>query len=162
MPLRFNFRHLEKKDLVLNGELPAAELELNGLDECIHVTLPIKHELRVQLVKDGILVEGRLQTTLDCECVHCLKSFRQRLDWPAWKCFLPLEGEDKVAVSNDFVDLTSCIREDILLAFPQQPLCEPGCNRLPKGPTRGVKIRPDSAPVQASSSVWADLSKLKF
>jgi uncharacterized protein len=162
MPLLFNIRHLEKKNLELCGEIPAIELDLDGLDECIHVTIPIKHKLQVQLLKDGILVEGWLQTTLDCECVHCLRPFTRELDWPSWRCFLPFEGEDKVKMVNDYVDLTPCIREDILLAFPQHPLCEPGCNRLPPASTREVKVMPDPAPVTASSSVWAELSKLKF
>ena len=43
---------------------------------------------------------------------------------------LPLEGEEAVSVVNDCVDLTPYVREDILLEFPQHPLCEPECRGL--------------------------------
>jgi len=38
---------------------------------------------------------------------------------------LPLEGEEKTPVDNDCVDLTPFAREDMLLEFPQHPVCEP-------------------------------------
>ena len=53
-----------------------------------------------------------------------------------WIADLPLVGEEKVAVDNDCVDLTPYLREDILLAFPQHPLCEPDCRGLPKAPQK--------------------------
>ena len=74
-----------------------------------------------------------------------------------WACHLALEGEEKAAVINDCVDLTPYIREDILLAFPQQPLCEPEC----KGLANMRKKRPGAEP-EAVSDTWAELNKLKL
>jgi uncharacterized metal-binding protein YceD (DUF177 family) len=48
----------------------------------------------------------------------------------AGRLHLPLEGEDKVPVDNDCVDLTPFVREDILLEFPQHPLCKPDCGGI--------------------------------
>ena len=42
MPVIFNLRHLEEKNLLLKGELPVAELDLATVDELIHLS-----ELRV-------------------------------------------------------------------------------------------------------------------
>lgn len=162
MPLIFNQRHLEEKHLQLKGELSVAELELDALDEVIHVREPLRYDLEVQEMEDSFLVQGRLTLNLDCECVRCLKPFKLVIDLPDWVCHLPLEGEDKVSVVNDCVDLTPYIREDMVLAFPQHPLCDPDCgglaktqNKPEKGP--GAAGKPDAAP-----SAWSALDKLKL
>ena len=69
---------------------------------------------------------------LACQCVRCLTSFRLPLELNGWTCHLPLQGEDRVKVLNDCVDLTPYVREDILLEIPQHPLCDPECRGLPK------------------------------
>ena len=51
MPLVVNLRHLEEHDVVLRGELPLAELDLDPCDEMVRVTHPLRHELEVQLLE---------------------------------------------------------------------------------------------------------------
>jgi uncharacterized metal-binding protein YceD (DUF177 family) len=69
-----------------------------------------------------------------------------------------LEGEDKVSVENDCVDLTPFIREDILLDFPQHPLCKPECAGL-KTKSQAPKVKDAE---KEASAVWAELDKLKL
>jgi uncharacterized protein len=161
MPLTFNLRHLEKRDLHLEGELAAAELDLDGIDEMVRLAEPLRYDLTVERLGGSILVQGALQATLACNCVRCLTSFTQELDLDHWAVDLPLEGEDKVLISNDCVDLTPYAREDILLAFPQHPLCEPGCRGL-----LDTARRQDSGSIEeqphATSSAWSELNKLKL
>lgn len=161
MPLLINLRHLERDDLSLEGELPVGDLELADLDAQIHVSGPLYYDLTAQKLGHDILVRGRLQLTLDCECVRCLKPFQFEIDLPDWATDLPLEGEEKVAVKNDFVDLTPHIRDDIVLAFPQYPLCESNCAGLPKRKVQKAK-KPKSAKQTEDSSAWSVLNKLKF
>ncbi len=162
MPLRFNIRHLEHRPLTLLGELPVAELDLGDIDELIQADSPLQHDLVVERHERSILVQGCLGLKLHCECVRCLKRFEYRLAFDSWSCLLPLEGEDKVLVTNDCVDLTPYVREDIVLAFPQHPLCEPECRGLmaasPNGarPASGVNLTGDPP------SAWAELNKLKL
>lgn len=161
MPITFNVRHLEESNLFLKDELPVAELDLATVDELIHVAEPLSYAFEVQKLERGILVQGTLRLALQCECARCLKPYQRDLVLENWACHLPLEGEDKVVINNDSVDLTPYIREDILLAFPQHPLCEPECKGLaiPRndqqeaGPLRGV---------ESASATWAELNKLKF
>jgi uncharacterized protein len=162
MPILCNVRQLQKKALVFKGDLSGEELDLQGFDECIELKLPITYDLEVQLMEGGILAQGHWKAVLDCECVHCLKPFQKVLEQRDWNCFLMLEGEEKVTVVNDCVDLTLPLREDILLAYPQQPLCEPGCDRLPE--KAGARMRESSVarPSEMDSSVWAELNKLKL
>ena len=162
MSLLFNLRQLEEKSLHLKGELPAADLELDALDEMIRVNQPMSYDLEIQQLELAVLANGKLALTLDCECVRCLKAFQLPLKLEHWACHLPLEGDDKVSVVNDCVDLTPYIREDIVLAFPQHPLCNSDCRGL-----AGIQKEPEkgsgtAAAPDAASATWAALDKLKL
>lgn len=162
MALLINLRHLEKKNLTLEGELTPAELDLENIDEVVHVKEPLEYQLEAQKIEQAILVQGSLHLEIECECVRCLKKFKQEMDIPDWAAHLPLEGEEKVPVSNDTVDLTPYIREDIVLGFPQHPLCDAECVGLPKGAAAKVKKASGAGKFDESSSAWAQLDKLKL
>lgn len=161
MPLHFNLRHIEENSLHLKGELPIAELELDTLDEMIHAREPLSYDLEIQKVDHAVLAQGRLALTLDCECVRCLKGFKLPLRLEPWACHLPLQGEEKVAVVNDCVDLTPYAREDIVLAFPQHPLCKTDCRGL-AGTQENPEKGSGTAAEPEASSAWAALDKLKL
>ena len=160
MSLKVNLRHLEEHDLHLKDELSVAELDLGVADGMIRAEQPLRYDLTVDLLHDSLLVTGSLVLPLDCECVRCLKKFKTELKLAPWTVHLPLEGEDKVSVENDCVDLTPFLREDILLSFPQHPLCKPECAGLkPKGKASQAETK---AAQKAASAVWAELDKLKL
>jgi uncharacterized protein len=162
MPLTVNLRHLEKRNLVLRGELPLAELDFDLRDDLIRATQPLHYDLEAELLDDALLVQGLLQITLECQCVRCLKIFEFNLELDPWTLHLPfepLEGEDAVPIKNDCADLTPQVREDILLGFPQHPLCRPDCGGLKPKTGRAKKI---AAKTEAKPSAWAELNKLKL
>ncbi len=157
MSLRVNLRHLEKHSLHLKGELPVAEMDLGVNDELIHADRPLRYDLSVEWLHDAILATGSLVLPLECECSRCLKKFKTELKLTGWAAHLPLEGEDKVPVENDCVDLTPFVREDMLLNFPQHPLCQPDCAGLKK------KAAPKANAVEKpAAAVWAKLDQLKL
>src|SRR5437660_509544 len=139
MPLLINLRHLEEHEIELKGELPVAELELDLKDDMCQAAKPLQYELEVQEMEHELLVQGELRLRLQCECVRCLKSFEYTLKLEHWTRLLPLQGDEKVPVDNDCVDLTPYVREDILLEFPQHPLCETECRGLPAKQTGKAK-----------------------
>ena len=157
MPLTVNLRHLEEHNVRLRGELPVAELDLETGDEMIQVVGPLRYDVEVQKLEDALLVRGSLQLGLECRCVRCLQSFTRRLDLKGWTSHVPLEGEDRVAVVNDCVDLTPLVREDMLLEFPQHPLCKPDCGGLKAKTGKARKTAAGNTP-----AVWAELDKLKL
>ncbi len=163
MPLLFNLRQLEQKQsLGLAGKLPPEDLELDTVDELIQAKLPLEYDLEVQELDESILVQGSLRLALRCECVRCLKPFTHELVFDDWACHLPMAGEDKVPISNDSVDLTPYLREDILLAFPQHPLCKPECGGLPS-PLRNAANDPGAGhQSKGTPSAWSELDKLKL
>jgi uncharacterized metal-binding protein YceD (DUF177 family) len=161
MPLTFNLRHLDKRDLHLEGELSASDLDLAGVDDMIEMIEPLHYDLVLERLSDSVLVQGALQGALACHCVRCLKEFRYELAVENWTVDLPLGGDEKVLVTNDCVDLTPYLREDILLAFPQHPLCEAECRGLEETEhghgEAGIRKQ-----TNGSTSAWAELNKLKF
>ena len=161
MPLTVNIQHLILHSVKLIGELPVAELELGVTDEVVQAKEPLRYDLEVEKLDDAILARGRLMLKLDCACIHCLKPFKQQLELKDWACHLPLEGEDAVPVVNDSVDLTLFIREDILLGFPQYPVCKPECGGL-KGAMRGKPVKTSHADAGLPSTARAELDKLKL
>lgn len=158
MPLKVNLRHLEEHGIRLKGELPVAELDLGVEDELIRAERPLRHDLSVESLHDAVLVTGSLALTLDCECARCLKKFKTDIKLANWAVHLPLEGEEKVSIDNDCVDLTPFVREDILLNFPQHPLCKTDCAGL-KPKSKAAKAGSDKA---SKPAVWAELDKLKL
>ena len=146
---------------MLKGELPVAALDLETHDEMVQARLPLRHDLEVELLDDGLLARGSLRLTLDCECVRCLKPFQHRLELDDWTCHLALKGEDKVPIVDDSVDLTAVIREDILLAFPAHPVCDPRCAGL-AGANPGLQKDKESDHGASKQSPWTELDKLKL
>ena len=158
MSLKVNLRHLAEHGVRLEGELPVAELDLGVEDELIHLKKPLHYDLSVELLHDALLVTGLLVLPLDCECGRCLKKFKTELKLAGWAAHLPLEGEEKVLVDNDCVDLTPFVREDMLLDFPQHPLCKPECAGLKKKKTSSSP----GGEAKDAPSPWGALDKLKL
>jgi uncharacterized metal-binding protein YceD (DUF177 family) len=161
MPIRVNLRHLEEHELQLDGELPVAELELDLKDDMCRTDKPLHYDLEVQEMEKELLIQGKLTLPIQCECVRCLKSFEYVLELPNWARLLPLEGEEKAPVDNDCVDLTPYLREDILLEFPQHPLCETDCRGLPVKEGKAKKATKTGDSIQEPSA-WSELDKLKL
>ena len=131
------------------------------MDELIHVREPLKYDLEAQQLEQAVLAQGTLSLALECECVRCLKKFQHVLRIEGWASHLPLDGDDKVDVVSDCVDLTPYIREDIVLAFPQHPLCSQDCRGLvstQKKQGKGVGTSKAADP----GVTWAELDKLKL
>jgi uncharacterized protein len=161
MSLRVNRRHLEAHPVVLEGQLPVTELDIDVQDDIIRLGRPLEYKLEIQKFEGGLLVQGRLRLDLECVCVRCLKSFRFPLSLDPWTTHLPLQGEDAVRVINDSVDLTPYVREDILLEFPQHPLCNPECSGLPMTSV-GQDKNTSSGNARVGSPAWDELNKLKL
>ena len=159
--LSVNLRHLEGHEIRLQGELPVAELDLDVGDPMIHAGPPLRYDIKVQKLSDGLLATGTLRLVLECDCVRCLKRFRHELDLANWTRHWPFAGEEGVVVDNDCVDLTPYVREDILLEFPQHPLCKPDCRGLEKA-SSGKAGSGGERLSDSEASPWAELNKLKL
>jgi uncharacterized protein len=162
MAVLVNLRNLEKGAVRLKGELAPAELELEGVDEVIHVEGMVNYDLTAEKLEKSILVRGYVGLQLKCDCVRCLQPFLRPLELSEWTCLLELEGDEATPVANDCVDLTPHLREDILLEYPQHPLCKAECDGLPKKPTGKTGRTGGAGQETVVLSDWAELNKLKL
>ena len=161
MSLKVNIRHLDAGEVLLRGELSIAEAGLECPDELVHARQPVQYDLTAQRSGRDMLVQGKLSFVLDCECARCLKAFQQRVELEHWTALVPLEGPEKAEIKDDGVDLTPYLREDILLEYPQHPLCGADCAGLPNRAEKNAK-QTNGASQAPVSSVWSELNKLKF
>lgn len=76
----------------------------------------------IKLVGSSLLVTGTVKTVIHCFCDRCLCEYEQSV-----------VADELCVYFDDFdekIDLTDAIREDILIAFPQNTLCDPKCEGL--------------------------------
>jgi uncharacterized protein len=160
MPLLVSLRQLARHSLRLQGELPVGDLDVDTRDELVRLGPVLRHDLEVEKLEQHLLVRGELELVLACQCVRCLKPFAPVLRLADWLCHVPLVGEGRAAVSGDCVDLTPYVREDILLAIPQHPLCRPDCPGLTEAEMGKTNAQGGAGP--SRSAAWSALDKLEF
>ena len=154
MSLIVNLEDLKEADLSLEGELPLELGETEARDELVKANKPLAYQLEASLLDEALLVRGQLELPLDCECARCLKPFVHTLSLTDWTLHLPFNGDGAIETINDSVDLTPWVREDILLGFPQHPLCAPDCTGLKVADPEGSSAVTGTEPLP---SPWAQL-----
>ena len=69
-----------------------------------------------------LMVEAKIHGALRLSCARCLKVFQQDLDTSALFNY-------QVA-PTDVVDITDDVRQEVFLAYPLIPICQPDCRGL--------------------------------
>ncbi len=100
---------------------------------------PIELDLHVDSVVEGILVRGTLRFTLALACGRCLEDQRRHLDVDVAELFVdPVrrEGDDEPEPGYELlddrtaIDLSTLVRDAILIDFPVRILCRDDCRGL--------------------------------
>ncbi len=165
MKFRLNLKRLEKQDEVLEGEASPDELDLADVrDPLVSINRPVRFSLTATRLQESILVQGRVEMDLDCSCARCLELFTKRVELDPWNAIIPLEGEERAVIKDDSVDLTPYVREDIVFALPQHPLCKPECRGLPVAPIKTTDSAGSSCQDEklTTPSAWSALDQLKL
>jgi uncharacterized metal-binding protein YceD (DUF177 family) len=117
-----NVRQLEKDRVRLYGLVSPAALDISDEDQ---FSLPedILYDMEVAMSGGVIVAQGALSTNSHCKCGRCLKEFDLKIDLKDVFHFY------EKPVSEE-IDLTPDIREDIIMAFPQNIVCNEGCKGL--------------------------------
>jgi uncharacterized protein len=84
---------------------------------------PVTYQLRATRIPDGLVVTGRLAAVLNCRCDRCLTPFARPLSVPEVCHYYE-------ALTEDRVDLTDDLREDLAILFPDKILCADDCRGL--------------------------------
>jgi uncharacterized protein len=98
----------------------------------------VDFEMLAESVLEGVLVSGTAHTELTGECARCLDPLTDELEVEFSELFAypnstteETTSEDEVyRLVDDMVDMEPVIRDAIVLALPQAPLCSPDCQGL--------------------------------
>lgn len=105
----------------------------------------IRTRVRLDRMKDEILLSGVAEAVLVQECGRCSRPFTRPVSLDVQTVFTPQEkaraGGDKdnegtdeegdhYLYSGQTIDLGEFVREQILLSLPMVPLCRPDCRGL--------------------------------
>ncbi|MCA1808622.1 MAG: DUF177 domain-containing protein [Kiritimatiellia bacterium] len=103
--------------------MPGALLELER-EPFLRCPADVHCDLHAECVGGELLVRGRLTVVLECLCSRCGKWFSRRLEVSDFTRVFPMPA------GNESIDLTTDIREDIILSFPSNWLCGESCRGL--------------------------------
>jgi len=124
--------------------------------------------LRMESVTEGVLVSARAQARLTGECGRCLREIDDTLDATFQELYAyehstteETTEEDEVGrMQGDLIDLEPELRDAIVLALPNHPLCREDCPGL--CPECGVHWDdlPEDHQHEQIDSRWAALHRL--
>jgi len=107
----------------LTGEDPASVLDLAPSRD-IRVAGPVRYDVVAARTGESVIVKGALAADLELCCSRCAEPF------PFCAQAGDFEAVQEVAPGAESVDLTEAVRETILLAFPNYPVCRAECKGL--------------------------------
>jgi len=140
-------------------EAPVDALEVGA----IHVDDPVRLDVLLERVPDGVVVRGTVHAHWKAECGICLRDIDADLDQPVGELyeFSPPAGET-YRIEGTEIDLEQLVRDAVVLELPLLPTCA----------TIGAVecTDPLAPPVQDDTSVsepfsdprWAGLSELEL
>jgi uncharacterized protein len=157
MNLKIEPRGLPLEGLHFEGQLGAGVFDLPAGDP-VKPLSPLSLEVHVLRDDDDLIVTGKLAATFELTCSRCAEKFQQRFDLDPYESVVPIENDAPI-------DLTTWLREDMLLALPPHPHCENG-NVTPRACPAEGKFDPDADAAEeesgeaAGSKAWEALDKL--
>jgi uncharacterized protein len=138
---------------------------------------PVKLELRLESVMEGVLVTGTARALAKGECVRCLEPLELMLEADFQEMFSYPESDDRgrpkaepaadaeddedvLFLEDGLFDLESVLRDAVVLALPLQPVCREDCPGL--CPDCGARLADDPQHVHedAVDIRWAALQGL--
>ncbi len=124
-------------------------------------------DLRLESVMDGVLVSGAATAPLSGECGRCLEPVRDTLAVRVQELFVYPEAatdhdeDDEVAqLQGELLDLTSTVRDAVVLALPLTPVCRPDCRGLCATCGDRLDDLPDDHSHDTTDARWGALTGL--
>lgn len=125
----------ERRFVLRDHYVAVPDLELAG---------PLDATLRLLRTNRGVLVRGRVDTSVRRTCARCLEpfvdevsvtldeEFRPSLDFETGRALEVAEGDDPVQLIDEHheLDLARIIHDELSLIEPMVPICRPDCPGL--------------------------------
>jgi uncharacterized protein len=155
------------REVVLRDHYVAlgSDLELAG---------PLNGRLRLQRTNRGILLRGRVSSSLRRTCSRCLEPFVEEVDAALEEEYLPsldpgtgvalaepAEDESALRINEHHeIDLAPVLHDELVLTEPMHPLCRPDCPGLCPGCGRRMDVGSCDCDVTEPDSRLAVLARL--
>ena len=138
--------------MTVEGEISPEEMDVHG--PSFSIEHPVKVRLLVEIVDDVFVAKGSYSAAVRGKCDRCLKAFE--ID-PSNSDYLFGKELNK---SDETMDLTEGILEDILLGLPMKMLCSETCKGI--CPQCGIDLNVGKCTCKPRSNVtpFSELDKL--
>jgi len=145
-------------------QIHADGLHLEGEEECpipdlaaedVRCTGPLRYALDLGISEGALWATGSLVQPVELRCVRCLEPFPFAIEAKAFSVHLDLTGPE-------LIDLTSYLREDILLNLPAHPHCDREGGRVCPASTGSDAGTPVPEGTEKPQPDWSVLDKLKL
>ncbi len=134
------------------GEEPSQVLALEN-DIRVKADGPIRYDLHLQCVTNELIVTGTVEVKVRFTCSRCADIYPVAIREQSFFCEKPVEN------LHETMDLTDEVRETIILAFPNYPVCRESCRGL--CPRCGVNLNRESCGCKPPETVrWSAFSGL--
>jgi len=130
---------------LLISEIPDEGIDVD-LEETVEsdiIISPIKARLKIIKIGSEVIVKGEVVADIKLQCSRCIAEFFNTLSVPVDVVYHPLDelkGDDRHEIlsgeldmdfySGDEMDLTTLMKEQILLNIPMKPLCKDSCRGI--------------------------------
>lgn len=125
-----------------------------GYDDVIGVPegSEVSLDVRLESVVEGVLVSATASVPVAGECARCLDPLSDRLEVAVGELFAypdsatddTTDPDEVSRVVNELIDLEPLVRDAVILALPQVPLCRDNCPGLcPECGGRRADLGPD-------------------
>lgn len=144
----------------LDVDVSTAEFAFD--DPRIDYSWDVHADLHVESTSGGIVVNGLVTAQARGECSRCLAELGLSVASDVDEIYQRVpENDDVYPLEGDQLDLRPMVRESVLLAIPEAPLCTPTCKGL--CPVCGVDLNRETCGCArpAADDRWSVLDQLK-
>ena len=122
--IKFSVSRVEKEPILLEGTEPPEFWALPENDPYTSDT-PVAYELLVKAAAGSILVTGKVRGSVSAVCGRCLEEVEFEI------CSEDIElYYAKSDITDEELDITADIRDELLIELPMNPLCSDDCQGL--------------------------------
>lgn len=124
---------------------------------------PVRMEVVLEAVIDGVEVSGPVSGRIDYRCARCLRPFDREFRVEVRERFSPGASEeaDEYPIIEGHIDLEPMVRDTLVLGMPFSPLCRPDCLGLCER-CGGDRNLGECACGPETDPRWATLDELQF
>jgi uncharacterized protein len=107
---------------------------------------PLVADLVLSAASGGVVVRGTVTVTVRNTCTRCLEDRDTAMEIAIDQIAERKGGDDGYELHGDELDLEPMLRDEVLLAMPLLPVCDPSCRGLVRGAESGLNTAtPDPA-----------------